>query len=126
LGDIFCGVVDNVQHQKLMSNHSCTYHQTRADLSFNPDPAYPPVARSTTHAPITIGFDITTCCPPPCPIFDPASSDVPKILTANADSHQQKYEKKKRRSSDATTKPTQQRASPTSATQSLAASLTKT
>ena len=64
------------------------------DLSFNPNPAsLPQVNHACPYT--TIGFTIS--CPPPCPIFDPTSNDVTKILMANADSHPRKYEKKKLR-----------------------------
>jgi hypothetical protein len=43
----------------------------------------------------TIGFNVPIACPPPCPSYDPTSPDVTTILTANADSHLQKYEEKK-------------------------------
>jgi hypothetical protein len=64
------------------------------DLSFNPEPASPPLVNHASPY-TTVGFDITISFPPPCPIFDPTSSDVTKILTANAYSHLQKYKKKK-------------------------------
>jgi hypothetical protein len=69
-------------------------HAWPFDLSFNPDPASPPQVNHACPY-TTIGFDITISCPPPCPIFDPTSSNVTKILTANANSHLQKYKKKK-------------------------------
>jgi hypothetical protein len=69
-------------------------HDRPFDLSFNPDPTSLP---TTNHACpyTTIDFDITIACPAPCPSFDPTSLDVITILTANADSHLQKYKKKK-------------------------------
>jgi hypothetical protein len=78
-------------------------HARPFDLSFNPDPTSPP---NTNHACpyTTIGFDVTIACPPPCPSFDPTSPDVITILTANADSHLQKYEKKKIRRKNKTNK----------------------
>jgi hypothetical protein len=42
-----------------------------------------------------MGFDITIAGLPPCPSFDPTSPNVTTILTANANSHLQEYEKKK-------------------------------
>jgi hypothetical protein len=71
-------------------------HARPFDLSFNPDPTYPPNTNHTCpYTYTTIGFDVTIACPPPCPSFDPTSPDDITILTANADSHLQKYEKKK-------------------------------
>jgi hypothetical protein len=69
----------------------------------NPDPTSPP---NTNHACryTTIGFDVTIACPPPCPSFEPTSPDVITMLTANADSHLQKYEKKKIRRKNKTDK----------------------
>jgi hypothetical protein len=69
-------------------------HTRPFDLSFNPDPTSPPLINHACPY-TTIGFDVTIAGPPPCPSFDPTSPDVTKILTANADSHLQKYEKKK-------------------------------
>jgi hypothetical protein len=69
-------------------------HARPFDLSFNPDPTYPPNTNHTCPY-TTIGFDVTIACPPPCPSFDPTSPDVITMLTANADSHLQRYEKKK-------------------------------
>ncbi len=42
-----------------------------------------------------VGFNVTITSPPPYPSFHPTSPDVTLILTANADTHLQKYEKKK-------------------------------
>jgi hypothetical protein len=64
------------------------------DISFNPDPASPPQANHACPY-ATIGFDITISSTAPCPSFDPTSSDVTNILSANADSHLQKQERKK-------------------------------
>jgi hypothetical protein len=69
-------------------------HAWPFDLSFNPDPGSPPKINHTCPY-TTVGFDITISFPPPCLIFDPTSSNVTKILTPNAGSHLQKYEKKK-------------------------------
>jgi hypothetical protein len=69
-------------------------HARPFDLSFNPDPCSPPLINHACPY-TTIGFDVTITSPPPCPSFDPTSHDVTTILTANADSHLQKYEKKK-------------------------------
>jgi hypothetical protein len=69
-------------------------HAHPFDLSFNPDPTSPPNTNHTCPY-TTIGFNVTIACPPPCPSFHPTSTDVITILTTNADSHLQKYEKKK-------------------------------
>ena len=64
------------------------------DISFDPDPSLPP---HVTHCCpyTTIGADITISYPPPCPSFDLDSPDVLRILSANADSHLQIFEKRK-------------------------------
>jgi hypothetical protein len=64
------------------------------DISFDPDPSLPP---HVTHCCpyTTIGADITISYPPPCPSFDLDSLDVLRILSANADSHLQIFEKRK-------------------------------
>jgi hypothetical protein len=64
------------------------------NISFNPEPSIPPLV---THACpyTTIGADITISYPPPCPSFDLDSPDVLRILSANADSHLQVFEKRK-------------------------------
>lgn len=69
-------------------------HARPFDLSFNPDPSSPPLLNHACPY-STVGFDVTITGPPPQPSFDPASPDVATILTANADSHLQKFEKKK-------------------------------
>jgi hypothetical protein len=63
------------------------------DISFNPEPSIPPLI---THACpyTTIGADITISYPPTCPSFDLDSPDVLQILSANADSHLQVFEKR--------------------------------
>jgi hypothetical protein len=69
-------------------------HAPPFDISFNPDPTSPPQANhACPHT--TIGFDITISSLAPCPSFDPTSSDVTNILSANANSHLQKQERKK-------------------------------
>jgi hypothetical protein len=69
-------------------------HAHPFDLSFNPDPTSPPLINHTCPY-TTIGFEVIIAGLPPCPSFDPTSPDVTTILTANANSHLQKYEKKK-------------------------------
>ena len=69
-------------------------HSRPFDLSFDPYPAPPPITSHgcTSH---TIGADITISPSPPRLPLDPNSPDVLQIITANADSHLQKYERKK-------------------------------
>ena len=64
------------------------------DISFDPDPSLPP---HVTHCCpyTTIGADITISYPPPPPSFNLDSPDVLRILSANADSHLQIFEKRK-------------------------------
>ncbi len=69
-------------------------HAHPFDLSFNPGPTSLPLINHACPY-TTIGFDVTIASPPPCPSFDPTSSNVTTMLTANADSHLQKYENKK-------------------------------
>jgi hypothetical protein len=69
-------------------------HARPFDLSFNPDPTSPPTTNHTCPY-TTMGFNVTIAFPPPCPSFDPTSPDVITMSMANADSHLQKYEKKK-------------------------------
>jgi hypothetical protein len=69
-------------------------HARPFDLSFNPDPSSPPLINHACPY-TTVGFDVTITSPPPYPSFNPTSPDVTTILTANADKHLQKYEKKK-------------------------------
>ena len=64
------------------------------DISFDPDPSIPPqVTHSCPY--VTIGTDITISYTPPCPSFALDSPDVLRILSANADSHLQIFEKRK-------------------------------
>jgi hypothetical protein len=69
--------------------HSCPF-----DLSFDPYPAPPPLASHgcTSH---TIGANITISSLPPKPLINPNSPDVLQIITANANTHLQNYERKK-------------------------------
>ena len=69
-------------------------HSRPFDLSFDPYPAPPPITSHgcTSH---TIGADITISPSPPRLPLDPNSPDVLQIITAKADSHLQKYERKK-------------------------------
>ncbi len=57
---------------------------------FNPGPKWLAIVAYTT-----IRFDITISSTAFCPSFDPTSSNVTNILSANADSHLQKQECKK-------------------------------
>ena len=64
------------------------------DIAFSPEASIPP---AVTHACpyLTIGADITISSPPPrCPVVL-NSPDVKRILSANADSHLQVFEKRK-------------------------------
>ncbi len=69
-------------------------HSHPFDLSFDPYPASPPL---TSHGctSSTVGVDVTISSLPPKPSFNPTSSNVLQIITANADSHLQNYERKK-------------------------------
>jgi len=67
-------------------------HARPFDLSFNPDPSSPPLINHACPY-TTVGFDVTITSPPPYPSFNPTSPNVTTILTANADTHLQKYEK---------------------------------
>ncbi len=69
-------------------------HSRPFDLSFEPYPAPPPLASHgcTSH---TVGADITISSLPPRPLINPNSPDVLQIITANADTHLQNYERKK-------------------------------
>jgi hypothetical protein len=69
-------------------------HARPFDLSFNPDPSSPPFINHACPY-TTVGFDVTITSPPPYPSFNPTSPDVTTILTTSADTHLQKYEKKK-------------------------------
>ncbi len=62
----------------------------------DPYPAPPPLASHgcTSH---TVGADITISSLPPRPLINPNSPDVLQIITANADTHLQNYERKKGR-----------------------------
>jgi hypothetical protein len=64
------------------------------DISFNPEPSIPPII---THACpyTTIGADITISNTPSCPSIDFDSPDVLRIISANADSHLQVFERRK-------------------------------
>ena len=64
------------------------------DISFDPDPSISPqVTHSCPY--VSIGADITISYTPPCPSFALDSPDVLRILSANADSHLQIFEKRK-------------------------------
>ena len=63
------------------------------DIAFDPDPSIPPITHSCPYA--TIGTDVTISYPPPPPPLDLDSPDVLRILSANADSHLQVFEKRK-------------------------------
>jgi len=69
-------------------------HSHPFDLSFGPHPAPPPLTSHgcTSH---TVATDITISSLPPMVPLNPNSPDVLQIITANADSHLQKYERKK-------------------------------
>ena len=69
-------------------------HSRPFDLSFDPYPAPPPLTSHgyTSH---TLGANITISSLPPKLPIDPLSPDVLQIIRANADSHLQKYERKK-------------------------------
>jgi len=69
-------------------------HARPFDFSFNPDSSSPPFINHACPY-TTVGFDVTITSPPPYPSFNLASPDVTTILMANADTHLQKYEKKK-------------------------------
>jgi hypothetical protein len=69
-------------------------HSRPFDLSFDPCPAPPQLTSHgcTSH---TVGANITISRLPPRLPLDPNSLDVLQFITANADSHLQKYERKK-------------------------------
>jgi hypothetical protein len=64
------------------------------DIAFSPEASIPP---AVSHAcPYhTIGVDITISSPPPCCPLVLDSTDAKRILSANADSHLQVFEKRK-------------------------------
>ena len=69
-------------------------HSRPFDLSFDPCPAPPQLTSHgcTSH---TVGANIIISRLPPRLPLDPNSLDVLQFITANADSHLQKYERKK-------------------------------
>jgi len=69
-------------------------HARPFDLSFNPDPSSPPLINHACPY-TTVDFDVTITSPPPYPSFNPTSPNVTTILMAYADTHLQKYEKKR-------------------------------
>jgi hypothetical protein len=83
----------NISSPKLCIHLPSKTHARPFDLSFNPDLTPLPLINHTCPY-TTIGFDITITALPPCPSFDPTSTNVTTILTANDDSHLQKYQKR--------------------------------
>jgi hypothetical protein len=69
-------------------------HVRPFNLSFNPDPSSPPLINHACPY-TTVGIDVTITSPPPYPSFNPTPPNVTTILTANANTHLQKYEKQK-------------------------------